>query len=273
MSYNLQPGNQNNATGSSTNLSANTYTITVTDQVGCTVQTTIAVNQPAVLQWSSVTQTAINCNGGTDGSITATATGGNGALSYNLQPGNLTNATGNFTNLGAATYTITVTDANNCSTNTTVTLTDPVLLALNASGIDPLCNGGNGSLSFSATGGTGAISYTVNGIAQTSPFVTIAGTYTITATDINGCTSQSVLTITDPALLQISNISSTTPSCVPGNDGSLTITATGGTPAYQYNVNGGTNQAANIFNGLGSAVYTIQVTDANGCTVTSTPRH
>jgi hypothetical protein len=87
---------------------------------------------------------------------------------------------------------------------------------------------------------------------------------------VNFCTSTTVVNITEPAVLQITNLAGVNPTCVPNNNGSITVTATGGTVLYQYNINGGTNQGSNVFNALIAGTYTIQVTDANLCTVTST---
>ncbi|MBK6332104.1 MAG: hypothetical protein IPF62_17025 [Bacteroidetes bacterium] len=88
------------------------------------------INQSPALIWTQNTATNITCNGGIDGSITTTATGGTGIINYNLQPTNQTNNTGLFTNLAANTYTILATDANGCTISTTLTITEPTLLSI-----------------------------------------------------------------------------------------------------------------------------------------------
>ncbi|MBK7586871.1 MAG: SprB repeat-containing protein [Bacteroidetes bacterium] len=275
MNYNLQPVNQNNATGIFTNLAAGVYTMTVADANGCTISSTATIIEPTILSWTTTATTDVNCNGGNDGTLTATATGGTGIINYNLQPTNQTNNTGLFTNLTAGTYTVTATDANGCTLTTTLVINQsPALIWTQNTATNITCNGGiDGSITTTATGGTGIINYNLQPTNQTNNtglFTNLAAnTYTILATDANGCTISTTLTITEPTLLSITNITFTNPTCVPGNDGSMTITASGGTLAYTYNI-GGANQANNVFANLGAGNYTITVTDANGCTATST---
>ncbi|MBK9481834.1 MAG: hypothetical protein IPO02_07615 [Bacteroidetes bacterium] len=275
LNYNLQPVNQNNATGIFTNLAAGVYTMTVADANGCTISSTATIIEPTILSWTATATTDVNCNGGNDGTLTATATGGTGIINYNLQPTNQTNNTGLFTNLTAGTYTVTATDANGCTLTTTLVINQsPALTWTQNTATNITCNGGNdGSITTTATGGTGIINYNLQPTNQTNNtglFTNLAAnTYTILATDANGCTISTTLTITEPTLLSITNITFTDPTCVPGNDGSMTITASGGTLAYTYNI-GGANQANNVFANLGAGNYTITVTDANGCTATST---
>jgi hypothetical protein len=276
INYNLQPTNQTNLSGSFTNLVANTYTVTATDLNGCSVQTQLTIGEPSILSWTSAISTDITCNGVSDGTITSQATGGTGAISYTLQPTNQTNTTGSYSNLSANTYTITATDQNGCTTTTQLTIGEPNALTwLTTTSTSINCNGGtDGTITSQATGGTGTISYTLQPTNQTNTTGSYsnlsANTYTITATDQNGCTTTTQIPVTEPSPLQITNIATTNPTCVPGNDGSLTISATGGTTNYQYSINGGALQTSNAFNNLGSGVYTIQVTDANGCTTNST---
>jgi gliding motility-associated-like protein len=276
ITYNLQPTNQSNATGTFTNLSANSYTITATDQAGCSVQTIVVVTEPTQVQWTTTSSTNITCNGGNDGSITTTASGGTGQITYTLQPTNQSNTSGSFTTLAANTYTITATDMNGCTITTTLTITAPTAIQwTSASATNVTCNNAsNGTITTTASGGTGQITYTVQPTNQNningSFSVLGPNTYTITATDINGCSITTTLVITQPTPLTITSIAATQPTCVPGNDGSLTITASGGTTTYQYSNNGSALQNNNSFTNLGSGTYTITVSDANGCTVTST---
>ena len=275
ITYNLQPTNQNNTTGIFTNLSANSYTVKATDGNGCSIATQILVTQPSQLTFNNPTKINVSCNGGNNGSITQTAIGGTGLITYNIQPNNQTNTTGVFNNLVANNYTITATDVNNCSQTTIVTITAPTQVVFNnPTTINVSCFGGNnGSITQTAIGGTGIISYNIQPTNQNNTLGTFnnlaANNYTITATDVNGCSITTQLSITQPTQIQITNISNTAPTCVPGNDGTITITATGGTPVYQYN-NGGANQISNTINNVGAGNYTLTVTDSKGCTATGT---
>ena len=133
-----------------------------------------------------------------------------------------------------------------------------------------LCNGGNTSITVTAAGGTPAYSYSLNGgAAQASNVFTnvTAGTYTITTTDINGCSVTAVVTVTEPTLLTAT--ASAAPVLCNGGNTTITVTAAGGTPAYSYSLNGGAAQASNVFTNVTAGTYTITTTDINGCSVTA----
>ena len=121
INYNLQPGNVTNTTGSYAGLSFGTYTVTATDANNCSITTTFNITQPTAVTWVTTTKTNVSCNGGTNGSITSTATGGTGAKNYTLTPGAINNTSGTFNSLAAGTYTVTASDANSCTITTTFT--------------------------------------------------------------------------------------------------------------------------------------------------------
>ena len=273
MSYTLMPVNITNATGSFTNLAAGNYILTASDNSNCDTTTSFILAIPPPLIWATPGSTNVSCNGGTNGTINLNRlTGGTPTLSYNLIPGNVTNGTGAYTNLSAGNYTITATDANNCTLSTTLSITQPPVLSItNISSTTPSCVPGNdGSITVTATGGTPTYQYNIGGPNQASNIFSNVGSgiYTVTVTDANNCTTTTSVNIVAPNAPSITNISSTTPSCLPGNDGSITVTATGGTPTYQYNI-GGPNQTSNVFSNVGSGIYTVTVTDANNCTTTT----
>jgi hypothetical protein len=250
--------NGNAATSPATGLGAGVYTIVATDANGCTDTEEVTITVPTAVVLTAQ-GTNPSCSTGT-GSITFSATGGTGAISYTVN-GNA--ATSPATGLAAGVYTIVATDANGCTDSEEVTITVPTAVNLTAQGTNPLCFGGTGSITFSATGGTGAKTYTVNGNAATSPATGLgAGVYTIVATDANGCTDTEQVTISIPSAVNLT-AQGTDPSCSNGG-GSITFSATGGTGAITYTVNG--NAATSPATGLAAGVYTIVATDANGCT-------
>lgn len=274
INYTLLPNNITNAIGNFTNLTAGIYTVNAVDASNCSVSTVIQVTEPSALIWATLTSVNVSCNGGSDASITTLVTGGTGIINYNLQAGNVNNQTGLFTNLIAAVYTLTATDANGCTISTLITISEPTqVIWVSTATTSASCNGGNdGTITVLASGGTGIIDYNLqpgNVTNQTGLFTNlIAGNYTITATDANGCSITTGLIINQPTPLVITNVTNTTPSCVPGNDGTITVTASGATPAYSYSI-GGPNQLANVFTNIGTGTYTIIVTDANNCTVST----
>jgi hypothetical protein len=151
----------------------------------------------------------------------------------------------------AGTFSYTVTDANSCTATTTGNITEPSALSANSSNTAILCNGGNSTVTVSATGGTPP--YQGTGMASRS-----AGTYSYTVTDANSCTATTTGNITQPSALTPS--SSNTPILCNGGSSTVTVSATGGTPPYQ-----GTGTASRS-----AGTYSYTVTDHNGCMATTT---
>ncbi|MBL7766588.1 MAG: choice-of-anchor L domain-containing protein, partial [Chitinophagaceae bacterium] len=263
INYSLMPGGSSNSSGTFPGLATGTYTMTATDANSCSITGTASITQPIgpTINLPSIGNlTCVNSNNGT---IQITANG-SGTVTYTLMPGALINTTGSFGGLAAGTYTITVVDATACTSTTSLTIMDPAPINLVASAVDPLCNGSNGTLTFSASGGTGALFYTVNGVVQSSPTPAGNGTYTIIATDANNCTASSVVSITVPTVLNLS-ASATDPLCN-GGTGILTFSASGGTGVINYTVNGvAQTSPLNLISGT----YTVAATDANNCTASS----
>ena len=122
---------QNNDTA--TSLGAGTYTVTVTDSKGCSDDTTVTVLEPDALVANSTAQDSVSCNGLFDGSASVTAIGGNLNYTYQWDLAAGGQAGDTATNLGAGTYTVTVTDQKGCSDDTTVTVLEPDAIVANLS--------------------------------------------------------------------------------------------------------------------------------------------
>lgn len=271
--YSWAPSGGNAATA--TGLCAGTYTCTITDNVGATTTASFNITQPAVLAASASAQTNISCNGGTNGAAAVSVTGGTSAYSYNWTPGNPTgDGTNSVSGLTAGSWTCTVTDANGCTATQTFNITQPNALVASAlSQTNALCNGGaTGAASVSVTGGTSAYTYdwtpgnpTGDGTSSVSGLT--AGSWTCTVTDANGCTTTQTFNITQPGAL-LGTMGSATPATCGNNNGSVTVTASGGTTGYTYSwaPTGGTNATAS---GLAAGSYTVTITDANNCTTTA----
>jgi hypothetical protein len=181
---------------------AGTYVATVTDANGCTTTTSTTLVDPAVLLWSSFpTGTALDCYGDTDGTVSATATGGTPGYSYTWENGNgiIVGSSGTVTGLGSGVYHVTATDTKGCELTGSALVTEPTELVASITGTNISC-GEDGSAIVSVTGGIPGYSYLWDdALGQTTAEATNLppGTYTVIVTDINGCsTSESVTIIT-----------------------------------------------------------------------------
>ena len=248
-------------------LSAGTYTVTVTDANGCTATTSVTITQPSTLT-SSFTQINVGCFGNNTGSIDLTVTGGVAPFSY-LWSNNFTQE--DLQNLAAGTYSVTVTDANGCTTSQSVTISQPQApLALNTTQINVSCFGNStGSVNLTVTGGTAPFTYlwSNNGTVE-DPTGMAAGTYSVTVTDANGCTAQTSVTITQPQSGLSLNTTQINVLCFGNNSGSINLTVSGGTAPYTYAWSN--NTTLEDPSNLPAGTYTVTVTDANGCTATTT---
>lgn len=257
---------QNTATAN--NLPAGTYTVTVTNNFGCSATGSVTITQPASAVSASITaSTNVSCFGGNDGSASAAASGGTPGYTYawNTVP---PQSTSTATNLPAGTFTVTVTDANGCLQTASVSISQPMDLAVSTSGTNPSCNGtSNGSASASASGGTPGYTYLWNTVPPQSGSTAsglAAGSYTVIATDTEGCTETATVTLTNPPTIALST-SSTNASCATSADGSGTVIASGGTPGYTYLWNTTPPQSTATATALNPGTYSVTVTDANNC--------
>lgn len=254
------------------NLMTGSFTVTVTDAIGCTQSSTITVIQPSPLNATVTINNNVSCFNGNNGSATVVPTGGTPTYFYSWNP---IGGTGqSATNLIAGNYIITVTDINGCQQYVSATITQPTqLMASISSTTNVSCNGGNnGSATVSASGGTAAYTYSwaPSGGTNATAVNLIAGTYTVTVTDSKGCITQTTANITQPPPLTSSINSSTNVSCFGGNNGTATVTAAGGTGPYTYLWNTSPAQTGITANNLSAGNYFVTVTDSKGCITTST---
>lgn len=183
---------------------------------------------------------------------------------------NITNNSNTYTfeNLSPDNYTITVTDANDCSDTETITINEPSSINISGTTTDASCHDSNdGNITLNVNGGTSPYTYSWSNGATTANINNLsAGSYIVTVTDFNGCTASESFTVNAPEILTITGIV-TNVSSPGGNDGSITINVNGGTPPYTYTLN---DVPTTSFTGLSAGTYTIVVTDANGCTDSAT---
>ncbi|GJM32429.1 MAG: hypothetical protein DHS20C18_14300 [Saprospiraceae bacterium] len=252
-------------TANLSNLSAGTYDLTVTDANQCSTTGTATVTQMPNLE-ITLTSTDITCNGADDGTATVMASGGEMPYTYDWSTGG---DTPTITGLAPGTYTVTVTGNAGCSAEGSVTIIEPTALMLNTSSLDVDCTGNaDGQVTVTASGGTSPYTYLWDNGATTATIGgLIAGTYSVTVTDVNGCTATASETVNEPTALGI-DISGLTSTCTGSNDGAATATGNGGTPPYTYSWSNGANTAS--ISNVPAGIYTVTVTDANQCSTTAT---
>jgi uncharacterized protein (DUF2141 family) len=247
-----------------TGLSAGSYNVIVRDTNSCAYQVAFDIDQPNRLIAEITSSTNASCNGSSTGQATVNATGGTTGYTY-LWNNSQTGATA--TGLIAGNYTVTVTDNHSCTATATVTITQPsAVTASIPSKTDVLCKGGStGTATASASGGSTPYSYLWNnGSADKTVVGLSAGSYTVTITDRNGCTSTSTTNISEPANALTAGISTyTNPGCEGGLTGTATVTASGGTSPYTYLWTNG--ETTSSISGLGAGTYQVVVTDNLGC--------
>ncbi|MBL7925217.1 MAG: SprB repeat-containing protein, partial [Bacteroidia bacterium] len=246
------------------NLFAGTYTVTVTDANLCTAVTSVNITQPtAFILTASVTNVA--CNGGSNGSINLTVGGGTPGYTFSWSNGS---SSEDPAGLVTGTYTVTVTDANSCTSSNIFVVGQASALSLSTAVTNVSCNGAaTGSINLAVGGGTPGYTYAwSNGSNSEDPAGLIAGTYTVTVTDANGCTASTVASISQPSAFSLST-SVTALTCNGSANGSINLTVGGGTPGYSFSWSNGSS--SEDISGLLSGTYTVTVTDANLCTAST----
>lgn len=241
------------------------YTVTIKDATGCTTTTgdTISNTEGASISNSVTAATCGNANG----IITISAVGGTAPFDYssdgiNYQPGNI------LTGLPAGDYSLSVRDANGCITSKLALVSSAAgPQTLTSTVVNASCNESNGSINAAASGGTGVLQYSKDGINyQASSFFNgvAGGNYTLYVRDVNLCVKTLPVTVLNLQGPSISSLSPSAATCI-SNDGTITASVTGGTGALQYSKDGTNFQSNNIFTGLTAGTYTITVKDTKGC--------
>jgi gliding motility-associated-like protein len=253
------------------NAAAGAYTLTVTDAAGCAVQSgpyTINGTGGPTINSTNVVLTNENCNG-TLGSITGITATGTG-LTYSWSPSGGANL--NTTSLPQGNYTLTVTDNVGCiATAGPFTVNFVPGPTINATGLivaDEFCDQSNGSITGITASGNGlSYSWTNGGGSALDANGLSAGSYTLTVSDINGCTASQgpilIDNISGPSI-DLTNLVLTNENCSQG-DGAITgITVSGGTPTYTITWTGSASTNLDLAN-LNAGSFSLTVTDQAGC--------
>ena len=268
---------------------AGTYKVRVTDASGCFKETTdITLTQPDPISISTNSTSNVSCNGGSDGFIDITISGGitNNSSSYTIQwikenDSNFSANSEEISNLSSGTYTVTITDSNDCSVSDTFIISEPDELTSSGSITNIDCNGNeNGAIDLSVDGGTANYIYAWTKTGDDSYSATTqdltdlsGGTYNVTITDANDCTTTNSFTIIEPVELIIADAGLSTEIACFGDNGLIRVNITQATAAsYTYALYQGdsvvqttTISDLNYTFSAPAGTYEVRVTDANGC--------
>lgn len=260
-SFNWSNGDTTNFIDS---LCAGAYSLTITDFNGCDTTLNYTITEPAILS-DSIIKTDVSCNGTPDGTITLNVFGGIPPYTFNWSN---TATTQNLTGLSSGKYYVTITDSNNCTLLDSAEIFNNGSIALDVDSIQNiLCNGdSNGFISITAKGGVNPYTYIwSNGDTTSFNDSLKAGIYSLRIIDSVGCLYDTSFTITQPLPLQLS-FTKQDINCSGVNDGTAFATVIGGTQPYTYAWSNAS--ASDTIKNLSAGVYTLIITDSNGCSIT-----
>jgi len=271
-------GSSFQASASFNSLGPGLYTIWTRDANLCTVTDTISILEPSDILIQSETASYL-CPGPLQGEISINGvSGGVGPYTYSINGGADFYSNNQFTNLAPGTYQTVVMDATGCSVNGNLNvLTEPPPLQItfyDQDDVSSCWDSPEGRIQITGTGGTGSISYSLDGAppVSTGDFQNLpGGTYVITLIDGNDCTHDTTVVILAPPVLSIDNITVTDVSFCGGyTNGGLDVSSSGGTGLLEFSLDDVNYQPGGSFTNLGAGDYTVWVRDANGCTVSAT---
>lgn len=245
------------------NLTSGWYYVTISDFVNCSINDSIFINQPETPVTINYTQENLPCHGTDYGSIDISLSGATPPYSVQWSSGQTYQ---DLHNLEAGTYTISVTDANDCLWTQSITIIEPDTLITNIASSNIPCFGlDNGLLTTQTTGGTPPYHYywfhdlTVNSHLLTNMH---PGYYFVSVVDANGCSDTASAMISQPDQLILDEFISNV-SCKGGHNGYIIVTPIGGVPVY--NMAWSNNYYTDSIGNLPIGNYTITVIDDNGC--------
>ncbi len=248
-----------------TDLVAGTYQIVVTDDNNIEQTATYQLLEPIAIVIDLTIGSTVSCGNGADGSINASVEGGTAPYTYSWSNGETTLT---ISNLGVGTYTLTVTDKNNCEFSNSIELTQPGGMTVKSTETSPACFGGNeGAISLTITGGTSPYTYSWNTGATTSDITNlIAGNYDVTITDNAGCKSILSFILENPEQLSI-NLGDDKELCK-GQLYEIDATIEDVAANYQWTSTNGFTSLEPIVAITEAGDYTLTITNSNGCIAT-----
>ncbi len=274
--YNLTGVNTGDNITVSPPVTANYNFVSITDALGCSRTANFTGGAQVIVQppisINNIQVTDVGCNGGNDGVITVSATGGVPPFQYSIDNGATYQNSNTFPNLPAGSYDVVVRDNFGCVQpyGVATIVGQPTDVTQTEVTTDASCaNVFDGTITINATGGSPAYTYSLNG-GPTQPGNVFSGlgaaTYTVYVVDTHGCLDTATVTIGNTYVIGVAVDSSSDVSCFGAIDGSVSVHVNGGIPPYTYSINGVTFQPSGTFNNLTAGSYIITGRDSKGCT-------
>lgn len=255
------------------NIQQGNYDVTFTDVHGCSGTASASVGlAPALgisMNSSDFNGFGVSCNGSNNGSIDLIITNGVLPNTFSWSTGTVSE---DISQLSAGNYSVTVTDDAGCTIGGNVALDEPSALSVTVTGVAPACFGGNdGTANAVAGGGVPVYSYEwSDGSAGGALAAIPAGDYTVTVTDMNGCTAESMFTLPQPSevIVSVQSDADTIPFFGLSAQLSATVQNASGTGTFSWHPAASLN-CADCRNPQASPVatttYVLVCTDDNGC--------
>jgi len=232
----------------------------------CSSSLNVTINEPTILNATIVNVFDVTCNGGSNGGIDVSVSGGTTPYTFLWSNGDTLEDLQNVSN---GTYTLNVVDGNNCTASVSTTVNENSSMTVLAVGSNSSCvNSNNGSITVNVTGGQAPYNYSLNGgSSQTSNVFNglSAALHTIDVIDDYGCTATGTVLILNDYTLMLDTVSVSNVTCAGQGNGEVQLTTIGGAIPFSFTINGGLAQADSLFTGLSAGLYNFEVIDVNGC--------
>lgn len=248
-------------------LGGETYTVIITDAMGCQATASISIEHPAAVVLVSDNIQDVLCHDGNDGTATVSASGGTAPYTYQWDAAADAQTGATADSLAAGFYFVTATDANDCNTMLSVTIEEPRQLDIDLVSTDIDCNGdATGKVTTEISGGTTPYTYQWSNGANTPNVENLkVGEVQLTLTDNNGCVSEAIAFIEEPDAAVSGIVDKEDITCAGGHDGTIFVEGSGGTPGYTYSLDNDFYTSSNTLIGLEADSYRVYIKDSKGC--------
>jgi hypothetical protein len=270
--YSIDGGDNFGGSATFNDLSNGNYLAVVQDANGCTASEGVVISQPSSAFNLNAAVTDALCLDSASGSVLLVGSGGTPTYTYS-EDNSTYGSSNEFGGFAAGVYTLYGQDVNGCIDSVQFVVGEPAT-SVNITNIllnNPACpNQASGTATVLVSGGTPGYMYSGNAgnTFQTSQIIGgfNGGNHLVVVKDANGCIDTDTITMVSPPLLQIVVDTIIGVPCENDLDGEIHVTAQGGTPSYNYMLNGGSVQSNGDYVNLADGTYTITIMDVNGCT-------